>query len=392
MTSDPNPRLRPVEINPVEENGERFFVLQDQQQLADQSIVVSSTGAWLLQYLNGENSRDEILSAFREETGERLAPDLLDELIDNLNQHYLLQNERSRERMNSLIADFRDREVRPSALAGRSLPDGAEELTAFLDETLPPVDASSSVNEGRGLVVPHIDFVRGKETYANLLPYLEAIDSDVERIVILGISHYTCPVPFALTDKPFESPLGRIRTDEDGVRSIEEVLPYDRSEGEIAHRLEHSIEIPLLLLQYARPELDFEIVPVICSYRSESEHSRLIETVSDRLDEMVEDPGTYLMAGVDFAHMGPEFGDAEPLEDEDFEALQEHDREMIHKIEEADATGFEEHIQANGNRRRVCGYPALRTILPLFDSGEPVDYDQWQDPRETVTYGSLVMT
>jgi AmmeMemoRadiSam system protein B len=389
MTVDAKPRLRPLEINAVEENGERFFVLQDQRQLSDESLIVSPSGAWLLQHMNGEKTREEILTEFQAETDQNLPPEQLDELIDRLDEHFLLENERSRQRMTNLVDDFQEKDVREATLPGRSVPADSAELRSFLDDTVPQVEGSK--DPSRGLVVPHIDYVRGKEAYAEVLPYLRGIPDDVERIIVLGISHYTCPVPFSLTEKTFASPFGDVSTDPEALQTLADSLPYDPKEGEIAHRLEHSIEIPLLLLQYAQPDLDVDLVPIICSFRREDEHEKVLGSISDELTRLLDDPATYLIAGVDFAHMGPEFGDPEPLEESDFESLEHHDREMLKQLERADAGEFEHHIQTDGNRRRVCGYPALRTLLPLFDQGDTIHYDQWQDPRETVTYGSLVM-
>ncbi len=389
MTVDTKPRLRPIEMNAVEENEERFFVLQDQRQLSNDSLMVSPAGAWLLQHMNGENTRQEILSKFRSETDQNLPEEQLDELLDRLDDHYMLENERSRRRISNLVDNFREKTTREPTLPGRSVPEQQEEFQSFLDETLPNTEGTN--DPSRGLIIPHIDYFRGKEAYAEVLPYLRAIPEEVDRIVILGISHYTCSVPFALTDKTFGSPLGNVPTNSAGLQDLADSLPYDPEEGEIAHRLEHSIEIPLLLLQYARPKLDFEIVPMSCSFRREKDHKKTLEDVGNTLNQLFDDPGTYLIAGVDFAHMGPEFGDPEPLSEDDFESLETHDREMLDILEEADADQFELHIQSDQNRRRVCGYPALRTILPLLEGTKTIMYDQWQDPRETVTYGSLVI-
>lgn len=390
MEDNMNPRLRPVELNAVEENGERIFVIDDQQQLSGQSLMISPTGAWLLQYMNGENSIEEIRSAFQEETGEQIPPELLDELIDALDEHYLLENERARKRRQNLVDDFHDSEIRKCTLAGRSIPETSDELNEYMDEIFPEPNDSVDTQNSSGLIVPHIDFFRGKETYANLIPYFESL-TNVNRIIMLGISHYTCPVPFALTKKSFETPYGEIGTDSDVVEELNQTLPYTIKDGEIAHRLEHSLEIPLLLLKYVRPELDFDLVPVICSFRNENENQQVLEGFTTKLDELLDTTGTYLIAGVDFAHMGPQFGDAEPLSEEDFSSIEHHDRDMLDAMNESDTESFESHIQADQNRRRVCGYPAIRTILPLFDEGEVIDYDQWQDPQETVSFGSLVM-
>jgi AmmeMemoRadiSam system protein B len=389
MKNTMNPRLRPIEINAVEEDGEKFFVLQDQQQLSSESLVVSPTGAWLLQHLNGEKSSEEIRDAFERETGNELPVEMLENLLEALDENYLLENERSRKRRESVIENFRDRSVREPTLPGQSVPQDEDELRSFLDETLPEAEVEPT-ETARGLVMPHIDFFRGKETYARTVPYLKNLD-DVDRIVMLGISHHACSVPFSLTKKTFKTPFNKVETDPEALEFIEDSLPYDLPEGEAAHRLEHSIEIPLLLMQYANPSTEFDIVPVICSFGNDEEHPELLESMVDSLKTLLDDAGTHLIAGVDFAHMGPEFGDPEPLDEDDYESIETHDRSMIESLTDAEKEQFEHHIQSDHNRRRVCGYPALRTILPLFDSGELIHYDQWQDPRETVTYGSLVM-
>lgn len=390
MSELDRPRLRPVEINPVEENGERFFVVHDQQQLSDQSLVVSPTGAWLLQHFTGENSREEIREKFREETGESLPSDMLRELIDALDENYLLQNERAQQRIQSVVDDFKQRDVRRATLPGQSIPGDPGDLSQFFAETLEAQDGSEPETDFDGLVLPHIDYFRGQKTYTKTLPHLEAMP-DFERVVILGISHYSCPVPFSITDKAYETPHGTVPVDEDALNRLQSALPYEPSEGEIAHRLEHSVEIPLLLLQHVYPDREFSIVPIICSYRDESSVDGILDDVIDEIDHLLEDPETQLLAGVDFAHMGTQFGDREPLSEDDYESIEEHDRAMLDTITGADETEFEEHIQSDNNRRRVCGYPAIRTLLPLFETGDLIDYDQAQDPHETVTYGALRM-
>lgn len=391
MENFERPRLRPVEINPVEQDGERVFVVHDQQQLSDQSLIISPTGAWLLQHFTGENSLGEIQEAFREETDERLPDEVLRELLEALNENYLLQNERAQQRMETIVEDFKTRDVRESTLPGQSIPEDPDGLRDFFDETLNAEKHPEPDDGFDGLLLPHIDYFRGQETYSKTLPHLEAMP-DFDRVLVLGISHYSCPVPFSLTHKDFETPHGSVPVDEDGVETLESSLPYSPPEGEIAHRLEHSVEIPLLLLRHVYPDRDFSMVPVICSYRDESDVDGLLDEVTAGIEELLEDSGTLLLAGVDFAHMGTEFGDREPLDPKDYESIEEHDRAMIETITDADETKFEEHIQSDNNRRRVCGYPAIRTLLPLFETGNLIDYDQAQDPHETVTYGALQLS
>ncbi|MFB6355173.1 MAG: AmmeMemoRadiSam system protein B, partial [bacterium] len=248
---------------------------------------------------------------------------------------------------------------------------------------------STSTSDYQGLLMPHIDYRRGATTYDRLLPHLNNV-LEYDRVIILGISHYPCEVPFSPTDKTFQTPFGNVQADQNAYDQFKDILPYNPNRGEWSHRTEHSIEIPLHLLKYLDPDSNFQIFPMLCSFTAVSIDPSLLNNVINALGNMTGD-NTFLISAVDFAHLGPKHGDRETLTEQDHGAMEQQDRRMFEHIKQASPSKFDEHITLDDNARRVCGYPAIRTTLPLFDQAEILDYDYWDDPRDTVSYGAALL-
>jgi len=77
---------------------------------------------------------------------------------------------------------------------------------------MPELGGTSSTARLRGILSPHIDFVRGGPTYT--WSYRELVEqSDADTFVILGVAHQQSRRRFVLTRKDFETPLGLAKTD-----------------------------------------------------------------------------------------------------------------------------------------------------------------------------------
>ena len=98
---------------------------------------------------------------------------------------------------------------------------------------------------------------------------------------------------------------------------------------------------------------------------------------------------TLVIAAGDLAHVGPNFGDATPVDGVGRAALAAEDAATMDAICRGDAAGFFELSRAEGDRRRICGlspiYLMLRLLGPM--EGESMGYDQC--PAD-VEGGSLV--
>ena len=67
----------------------------------------------------------------------------------------------------------------------------------------------------------------------------------------------------------------------------------------------------------------------------------------------------------DLAHVGPRFGDPEPLDDEDRDSLERRDRQTLKPVLAGDAPGFLAEIRRERDRRRVIGLGPIYTLLRM---------------------------
>ncbi|MCP4939196.1 MAG: AmmeMemoRadiSam system protein B, partial [Phycisphaeraceae bacterium] len=74
-----------------------------------------------------------------------------------------------------------------------------------------------------GLVVPHLDYVRGAEVYAGgYRAWVGAAKPD--RVVILGTNHFGVGDGVVMTELEHETPLGRVTPDRDVLAKLKEKL------------------------------------------------------------------------------------------------------------------------------------------------------------------------
>ena len=104
---------------------------------------------------------------------------------------------------------------------------------------------------------------------------------------------------------------------------------------------------------------------------------------------------TYIVAGVDFSHIGPKFGHEAPAEYIASRA-ESHDRNLLKALSEMDADLFwEESIKAE-DQYNVCGFPALACLLEIipFCKGEVLDYQMWHEAatKSAVSFSAVLFT
>jgi AmmeMemoRadiSam system protein B len=98
------------------------------------------------------------------------------------------------------------------------------------------------------------------------------------------------------------------------------------------------------------------------------------------------------VAGADLAHVGPRFGDAEPVAPDALARIAADDRRMLAAVEAGDAGAFFDEAARDGDRRRVCGLSPIWSLLRATGgaSGTLRQYGQWPDPNAVVTFASVV--
>ena len=391
-----HPKLNPIEAFPVEHEGQELICLRDPYSISDKVLYVSPETLYILGMFDGEHSvsdiRDEILSKFGQsiETGD------IERLIDQMDEALFLASDRFTKFKNDLESSFLDSQQRAPNHAGLSYPDDPGELQGWISEFMDKAEQSKAYEPSsgkiRGIISPHIDFTRGGESYAKAYRELEP-ESNAETYIIFGTSHYAeVDNPFILTKKDFDTPFGRAETDREIVDRLSESCPWDLFYGEISHRTEHSIEFQVAFLQYfLRGGGKFKILPVLCNSfyklvdlgKSPSEDER-VQKFLESIGEIVSELGdrVFVIAGADMAHVGPKFGDSEPVSDSTLSLIRERDLISLEHCVNLDPEGFYHSVEKEKDWRKICGLSPIYALLRTLEvnRGELLDYDQALEP------------
>jgi AmmeMemoRadiSam system protein B len=413
VTPAGTPRLRALEAFPVEHEGQRCIALRDPAGFTDQIAVLPAPLLDLVSLFDGEHSVEEMRRILKERHGEAPTMEQIASVIERFDEAGFLDSDRFRDRRRALEDAFRRRPVRPAAHAGGAYAGEPEALRAQIDgffsgpdgpdcggpEMAPALPQSADNRSPRltGLLAPHIDFHRGGSTYA--WAYKDVLErSDADLYVILGTCHAGMPDPFAITLKPYDTPLGAVPVDRDFYEALSRRAGQDLLASEPAHRAEHSIEFQAVMLQHlVAPRRAFTILPVLASYLHEAMWTRGDPEADPRVPRFVDalrdtlaasSRRVCLIAGVDLAHVGPRFGDPEPNTTRSLALVERADRSMLDSVVAGDARGFLASVAFDQDARRICGLSPIYTLLRLFPEtrGRLLRYTQWPDPEGAVTF------
>jgi AmmeMemoRadiSam system protein B len=417
------PRLRQLEATPTEHDGQQVIILRDPLHLSDAALVIPMGLVPVLQRLDGSHMAGEIRRECLDEHNIDIPEKNIYEVFSRLEEAHFLEGEGFEKWQQKVVSDFIEAPTRPSFLAGKSYDADPAALRRQIDgfftaeggPGLPELNGgaprAAAIATLRGLVAPHIDFGRGGPTFAwSYWAAAERADADV--FVILGTVHAPTLELFSLTRKSFETPLGLMEVDGEYSEGLARRSPMNLYRDEFAQRGEHSIEFQVVFLRYlysgnghlagrAHPKF----VPILVgsfgefvaggtSPRENHEVEGFIEALKETTAEL-EAKGRKVcyLASVDLAHVGPQFGDEQPVDEAQLEALEVADRASLDAVCRGDADGFYWSVASDGDARKVCGLAPIYTMLRAMEtcSGEVLNYSQWPDPEGTVTFCGVAL-
>ena len=185
--------------------------------------------------------------------------------------------------------------------------------------------------------------------------------------------------------------------------AIQSRYPEDLFKDEGIQRSEHSIEFQSVFLRYLYPEpAPLKIVPILSGSFHEAIEKRIspmelkpIGQFIEALKNAVSSLGREVcyIASADLAHVGLQFGDREGMNEYGLRMLSQEDHEMLEHVEKMDGEGFFSLIAAERDRRRICGFPAIYSMLKLLEAreGKLLKYGQAFTPQtqSVVSFASL---
>jgi AmmeMemoRadiSam system protein B len=365
-----------------------MILLRDPLQLSDATIAVPRPLAPLLALMDGTRDEAALEAALRVRVGVRLAPGLLSQLLADLDEACLLDNERFVVARSGALRTYREASCRPPTLAGSGFPTDPTGAAAWLQsyvDALPPPVPISDVVPIRGVISPHIDYQRGGPVYAEVWRAASQAAREADLVIMLGTDHAGSDGTLTPTRQSYTTPWGTLPTELEIVDALAEALGANNVFAEeLHHRGEHSIELAAVWLHFFRDGESVPMVPILCGHfgafvagaADPAEHEPF-QVMVDLLRPVLKDRRTLVVAAADLAHVGPAFGGAYGLDFVARAQLRNADERLLASVYAGDAPAFFGQLQAEGDRRNVCGLPPIYLTLRLLDDarGEPAGYD-----------------
>ena len=395
------PKLRLLDPQPVDHQGQRYLALRDPLGLTDKTVMVPQALAPLLPLCDGSRTPGELRVGFMLRTGVELSGTQVDEFLASLDGALLLENGAFQEASQHALSAYREASSRKPSRASLGYPADPRGLADAIAEyeAQAPVDEEPLSPTARltGVVCPHIDYDRGGVTYAQLWRRCAPALDDIELAIVFGTDHSGGPGTLTPTAQSYATPLGVLPTESRLVDGLAEVLGPDRAFAEELHHVnEHSIELALVWFHHYIGGRACPVVPVLCGSfqqfvdgEEELSENEPIEAALSYLRDATSGRRTLVIAAADLAHVGPAFGDLAPIDPVQRATVAAKDARSIEAICDGDASAFFALSREEGDSRRVCGLPPIYIALSLLDGarGESLGYAQC--PAD-VAGGSLV--
>lgn len=259
--------------------------------------------------------------------------------------------------------------VRPPAVAGSFYPHQAgalaQEVRALLATAETGTGGQAPVTP-KAIIVPHAGYVYSGSTAALAYQQLAAARSTVRRVVLLGPVHRVAVRGLALPGvDAFDTPLGRIPIDQDGVVAIASLPQVVVSPP--AHAQEHSLEVQLPFLQAVLD--DFTLLPLAVGDATPEE-------VAQVLNVLWGGPETVIVISSDLSHFLP-YANAVAVDRETVRTMLARSPTLSHSqacggtpVNGLLLAARQHHLQPSllglcnsgdtaGDKQRVVGYAAL---------------------------------
>lgn len=379
-----NPRLRQLDFQPVYHQGEQMWYLRDPLELTSEQLVMPPTLAQLLLFCDGSRTPQEIHADFCQHIGQSLDFAITEQALAQLDAACLFDNERARQALAQQKADFRSQPNRPPALADLSYPANPRQLTMLLDE----YGDDDNLNgwqpwRGRAIISPHIDYQRGGKVYSKVWQRARTAVLEADLVIILGTDHNGGAGTFTLTRQPYATPYGVLPTDTNLVDELAVAIGEEAAFAEeLHHRREHSIELSAVWLHYIYQQAGIDpkpMVPILCGsfhhFVMNGHHPAqddLLETAVATLQRATDGKKVLIVASVDFAHVGPAFGDDYIMDDTRRTALRQADHNLVQAIIRGDDASFYDQIATVEDRNKVCGFSSIYLMLRYLQGTEGV--------------------
>jgi len=381
------PKLRKVDRFEHTRGQEDLVIVRDPLGLAE-PFALSAELAPVLDMLDGSRTLAQIRQSLLMTQGLDVPLTDLSGFVEQLSEGGLLDDDAFRQRWADLHADFVDAPVRPPTLAGLVYPDQPGDLAALLERVLPSRPEGSPRTRPDasiiGVLTPHGPFERVGSLLDETLRGLPPAE-EIEHVVVLGTDHGPGLLPYAVTDKPYDTPLGLVPAAIDLLRALERRVDWACRE-QMRHRSAMSLELAAVTLRHLYGDRCPKVLPVLCGSTAlvDPEQQAARERFELALGGLCEDRPVLWWLSAELGHAGPAYG-RPPLTEEHRLQLQERDAGLVAALR----TGDEDALVNLTGREHPQGPPsggatlaAAARMLPPGYRGELVRQSSYAAPGD----------
>jgi hypothetical protein len=384
------PALRKFQAWPVKQKDQQFVALRDPYMLKEETMVVPLNVYGLIQRIDGNTLAADISKA----TG--APPEIVVDVLQKLDESGLLWGPTATKLEDETVEKLKQAgsfPIRASGTLGKSEDSCRAQLSEWLLETENP----EFEQHVKAIVSPHLDYQRGWPNYASAY-YSWQDQEPPDRVVILGTNHFGEGDGVVLSTIGFSTPLGTCPIDQVVVNELEQSFGDAITKDIIDHAAEHSIELQLPWLQHC-----FGNVPVVACLipcplvemiEDDGKRTSTEEFVPRLIDILNEVGGTTLfVSSADLSHVGQQFGEPRPVDEQRKFDVERHDREMMTKFISNDSDEFVAAMKWHNNSTHWCSVGNMSAIIELVhpDSIELIDYRQACDEKGVALVSSCAM-
>ncbi len=399
------PELRPIRIMPFGDDQGKFLGLRLMDPYHGQGLDVQIPSQ---QHLQGVQA---LLQSFRgqstvHEIAEQLkSPEVkpVSELALALESRGLLWGPTSEE-LETKMRDHLRKEGAFPATVSRALGEDEATCRAKIESILAEADDPELEGALVGIVATHLDYERGRAVYATSYKALSAAvakGQQFDRVVILGTPHLALGDGVTISDVGFDSPLGRCPADQAVIAAL-------RSSG--GERLfidlldlcpEHSVQchIPWIQAILGNVPILGAILPDPTAklLADDGKRATVAEFVTALQGALGSDLSrTLFVLSAELAHVGPQFGDAKPVDEARKKEVNQLDRSLLKSFIAGDPQAFLGAVATDANPMHWNSVGALWAGLSLLKGAKPELLDYYQsceaDGGRMVSAASLAFT
>ncbi|MCS6961990.1 MAG: AmmeMemoRadiSam system protein B [Deltaproteobacteria bacterium] len=363
-------RFRPyLNFNWIIHEGQKYFIIDCQLKTLKNPILIhSSLVDVLLGLLHGVSELD-----FKAQLATKFSLDEINDFVRMLEDQCLLQNDQWEDALQKLKNDFKKSPVREPFLEGKSFPQDPESRRNLVKTWLNQIDEHSQIQPDV-IILPHIDYQRGWQVYAETLKNMRVLDKK-RFAVFIGTDHKAGSRLLSICNKPYHIAGFSMALDTEGIKYLEKTVGDWIFDDMINHISEHSLEITMPFLEPVWHN-DIKTIPIIVGpveqmrdydeLKVNSEFLLFTRALSEYLSDKLRQ--TVFVLGIDFSHLGKAFGDPFELDDSELEKTGDYDSRLKNTFEIKNSEQLFNAFATENLRQKVCGFSTMTLLRQVFDN------------------------